>query len=427
MNPQTHRPRPVARRAATLALAAALAGAGSLAGCSGHGKYTREHIAQAKEKMSALKSGTDYQMAQQQFLAGDLEKAMKTIDRSVALNPNVARSHVLRGRILLERGRLEQAREALLTAEQLDEQNVEAQYYLGIIHERVNEPAEAFARYARAAELDPANPQYLVAAAEMHLVQGRLDEAERMLTEKKNQFRYNAAVRQALGQIAMLRGEASAAAKHFADALTLASDDAGIMEDLIRAQMACGEFAEAEYYIQRLLEREENKNRRDLMHLRARCLMAVNRPVEARTLLLELTGHREGSRDLRAWIDLGNVAATLKDRANLRTAAQRVLAIAPDRHEGWMLRAMQCRLEENHEQALAAADQAAARSTGDAAPFLLRALILEDLQRTDEARASLMEGLARDPNNRAVQTLLAALDAVPAQSGPVVGHGAAGE
>jgi Flp pilus assembly protein TadD len=426
MNPLMNRPKTAARR--TLALAAvALACAGALAGCSGHGKYTREHIAQAKEKMTMLKSGTEYQMAQQQFLAGDLDKAMKTIDRSVALNPNVARSHVLRGRILLERGRLEQAREALLTAESLDDQNVEAQYYLGIIHERVNEPVEALARYSRAAELDPANPQYLVAAAEMHLVQGHLDEAERMLTEKKSQFRYNAAVRQALGQIAMLRGDASIAAKHFADALTLASDDAGIMEDLIRAQMACGDFAEAEYHIQRLLEREENKNRRDLMHLRARCLMAVNRPVEARTLLLELTGHREGSRDLRAWIDLGNVAASLKDRANLRTASQRVLAIAPDRHEGWMLRALLGRIENNPEQALAAADQAAARTTTDAAPFLLRALILEDLGRLDEARESLVEGLHRDPNNRAAQTLLAALDNTPAPTGAVVGHGAAGE
>lgn len=417
-----------ARSNSTLRLAAVslLACAGTLAGCNGHGKYTREHIAQAKEKMSMLKSGTEYQMAQQQFLAGDLDKSMKTIDRAIALNPEVAKSHVLRGRVLIEKGRLEQAREAFLQAETLDPESVEAQYYLGIIHERVNEPAEALTRYLRAAELDSANPQYLVAAAEMHLVQGNLDEAERLLTEKKSQFRYNAAVRQALGQVAMLRGDAPGASKLFAEALTLASDDPGIMEDLIRAQMACGEFAEAEFHIQRLLDRPEYKERRDLMHLRARCLMAVDRQVEARTLLLELTNHREGSRDLRAWIDLGNVAATLKDRANLRTASQRVLALAPDRHEGWMLRAMQSRIEGNSEQALAAAEQAAARTDSDAAPCLLRALILEDMGRTAEARASLMEGLRRDPNNRAVQTLLAALDgATP--SGAVVGHESATE
>lgn len=409
-----------------LAAVTVLACAGALGGCNGHGKYTREHIAQAKEKMSMLKSGTEYQMAQQQFLAGDLDKSMKTIDRAIALNPEVSKSHVLRGRVLIEKGRLEQAREAFLQAETLDPVSVEAQYYLGIIHERVNEPAEALTRYLRAAELDSANPQYLVAAAEMHLVQGNLDEAERLLTEKKSQFRYNAAVRQALGQVAMLRGDAASAAKLFSEALTLASDDPGITEDLVRAQMACGEFAEAEFHIQRLLDRPEYKERRDLMHLRARCLMAVDRQVEARTLLLELTGHREGSRDVRAWIDLGNVAATLKDRANLRTASQRVLALAPDRHEGWMLRAMQSRIEGNSDQALAAAEQAATRTTTDAAPCLLRALILEDMGRIAEARASLMEGLQRDPNNRAVQTLLAALNNTPTGH-PVVGHEAAGE
>ena len=105
-------------RAATLALAtltaAALTGCGAL---GKHGQFTQEHLNQAQEKMTMLKSGTEWQMAHQQFLAGDLDKALKTVDRSIAMNGTVPKSHLLRGRIMLEKSRLEEARQEFLTAQ----------------------------------------------------------------------------------------------------------------------------------------------------------------------------------------------------------------------------------------------------------------------------------------------------------------------
>src|SRR5687767_5935812 len=82
----------------------------TLAGCAGHGNYTQERVNAAGARMSQLKSGTEWQMAQQQFLAGELDKSLKTVDRSIALNDQVPKSHTLRGRILVEKGRLEEAR-----------------------------------------------------------------------------------------------------------------------------------------------------------------------------------------------------------------------------------------------------------------------------------------------------------------------------
>jgi len=367
-------------------------------------------------------------MANQQFLAGDLDKAMRTIDKSLALNSEVAKSHVLRGRVLMEKGRLEQAREAFVRAEELDPKSFDAQYFLGIIHERINEPQEAFVRYTKAGELDPANPQYLVAAAEMKLVMGQLDEAEQMLTNGREQFRYNPAVRQALGHVAMLRGNPKLGAQLFGEALTLAPEDSGIIEDLIRAQMACGQFGEAEFYITRLSAKKENGKRRDLQHMKATCLIALGRTVEARTELLELTTHDEGSRDVRAWIDLGNVAANLKDRVNLRTSSQRVLALAPNRFEGWMLRAMLSRLDGDNELALKSLEEALGRTATDPTPCVMAAMVLEDLGRSDDAILALEEALNRDPQNVAAQKLLSAMTPVNTTGGqPVVGHGSATE
>ncbi|MBY0262458.1 MAG: tetratricopeptide repeat protein, partial [Phycisphaerales bacterium] len=156
-------------------LAAGLAPAACQSG--NQGKYTQERVSIAKERMSQIKSGTEWQMARQQFEGGDLTKSLKTVDRSIALNPSVSKSHVLRGRILLEQGRLEDARAAFVQAEELNPDNVDAQYYLGFIHERVSEPDKAVARYRKAMDLDTGNAQYVVAAAEMYIAQGKLDEA----------------------------------------------------------------------------------------------------------------------------------------------------------------------------------------------------------------------------------------------------------
>lgn len=375
-----------------------------------HGKYTSDHISQAQERMAILKSGTEWQMAQQQFLAGDLDKALKTVNRSLAINDNVPKSHVLKGRILIEKGRLEEARDSLLTAEKLDEKNVDAQYYLGIVHEQFNQPAEALARYNKAAELDTGNPQYVVAAAEMLVQTGDLNAAEQLLNSKREAFQYNAAVRQSLGHIAQLRGDQAAAAQCFSEALLLAPDDVAILEDLAQAQFQANMFADAEFTLNRLLDNPDTADRRDFKQMKSKCLIALNRPVEARTILLELTSDKESPRDFMSWVDLGNVSVVLKDKPHLRQAAMRAIGLQPDRHEGYTLRAMSHRIEGRSEEALTATDDAIKRCGGDIAPFVLRAMIQQDLGRPFDAKATLEQALARNPNSPGVRDMLARLD-----------------
>lgn len=393
-----------------LAAAAVLAMA-ALTGCKGgHGNYTSDHIAQAKDKMSIIKSATEWQMAHQQFLAGDLDKALKTVDRSIAINEKVTKSRVLRGRILLEKSRLEEARQEFLIAEKLDPTSVDAQYYLGIVYERVSQPEDAVARYRKAIELDPANAQYVVAAAEVMIEQRQLDEAEQLLTERRKHLEYNSAIRQTLGHIALLRSQPVQAAQLFNEALLLAPGDSAIMEDLVQAQLAAAQHSEAEATLTRLLEKDANRSRADLKVMRARCLMALNRPVEARTLLQEVTDDKQASADVRTWNDLGTVCAILKDKGGLRTAWGRVTAMAPERPEGYILKAMFFRQENDLNKALAAADQAVAKSGKDASAFVMKAMILQDMGRMSEAVQALRQGQKVDPSNRQVAALMESIN-----------------
>jgi tetratricopeptide (TPR) repeat protein len=388
---------------------------GTLCGCAEQGKHNAEFAEQATKRMNQLKSGTQWSLAQQQFLAGDFQKALRSVDSSILLNGEVPKSHVLRGRILTEMGRLEPARESFLEAERLaaaageehKAENAQAQYYLGVLHERFNEPQKAYERYSKALELDPTNAQPLVAASEMLVQLDRLDEAEKLLDSQTTTFQYNAAIRQSLGEIAMLRNQPDKAVELFNQAAILAPGEQGIAEDLVRAQMACGKYGEAEMNLRRMVEAAEHHKdepRRDLLHMRAKCLMAMNRQIEARDVLLKLTADTDGSADITAWLELAQVSAALNDLGRLRGAAARVIALNPDLSEGYLLRAVWNQRAGKPSGALADANLAIAKGES-AEAFALKGMILKDMGRTREAAEALARAVKLDPQNANLSAL----------------------
>jgi len=405
-------------RGAAALLAASLASTAMMSGCSGPSRAGAEARNAAAERLAGVKSGTEWDMARQAFLSGDPEKALEHIDRSLAMNDGVVRSHVLRGRIMMELGNFEQSMASLSRAEVLDAEDVDTQYFLGVAHERIGEKEEAMERYSRAAELDSSKAVYAIAAAEMLVDIGRVYDAEAYLVDRLELYRHSAGVRQTLGHIAMMRGDAEQAVAWFSEARLLAPDQPGVQEDLARSQLADGRYAEAEFNLADLLSREGFEDRRDLQHMRARCLIEVDRPVEARQILVDLTEGSGGDKDLDAWIQLGHLSYQLRDSSRLRTAASRVIALAPTRPEGYLLRALQQRNQGDLRAALSSLDLAIQRSKGDAGPLVLRGLIAQQAGMPDLARSSLAMAQELDPGNQSISRMLAALDADQPGQGP---------
>lgn len=385
----------------------------SMASCTGHGGYTSEGKNLAAEKSAMLKSGTEWTSAQQQFLAGDLDKSLKSVDASIAINPNYAKSHVLRGRILIEKGDLDGARTSLLAAEKLDTKLPDTQYYLGIIHERFGQPQEALERYTKAWEMDPSNPQYTIASAEMLIHQDRLDEAQQLIDSRRDKFQYNPAVKQTEGHIAMLRNDPQTAAKLFGEARLLSPDDLSIVEDLVRAQIASKNYSEAEFNLNKLMESAKGQQRRDLQHMRVQCLMQLDRPVDARSILIQLTSGQEGEKDLRAWIGLGNVSALLNDSNRLKLSAARAIAISPDSYEGFYLRGLYQHRAGESKAALESLEKATTLTQTDPGPFVLKGLVQQDLGLNAEAKQSFEQASKLSPNDKRIQTLLSAVATQP--------------
>lgn len=389
---------------AVLGLAALLLG-----GCQGSGQHVKQGIKEGQQRLAAVKSGVELQMAQQQFLAGDLEKARRTTEGVLTVNPEYGKAHLLYGRVLVEQGDLEGARTAFLEAQRLSPEEADAHYYLGIVFERFSQPANAMTEYQAAMALEPSNAQYVVAAGEMLVQGGQLDEAETLLLSQKDSLAHSAAIRQTLGRLAMVRNEPAKAARYFDETRLLAPDDQAVLEDLVRAQVAAKQWTDAEFNASILMRTKANADRRDLLTTRAHSLTMLGRFGEARTLLVKLTEGEEGSRDLSSWVALGKVSANLRDWGRVRLAAGRIVALAPEHADGYALSGMALREAGENIGALRRFDQAIERAPQDADLQVYKALTLQDLGRPDAARICVQKALEIQPDNSHAASLMMVL------------------
>jgi tetratricopeptide (TPR) repeat protein len=293
----------------------------NIMGCGGfsQGKYTKEGKSLAENRLNAFKAASEYQMSSQALEGGDLNKALKHCDKAIELNPKIARTWVLRGRVMLERNDLQACADSLERATTLDDTFVDAHYFKGLLAERISNKADALKHYGRAAELDPNNAQYALATAEMMIDTNEIDAAEQYLLARQERFRHTPGVHQALGHIQALRGNSDKAEEYLTQARILAPEEPELLEDLARVQF--------------------NNSK----HMKAKCLMSLDRATDARTILVDLTRSDEGASDVDAWISLGQVAYTLKDTARLRQSFARSIALAPDRAEGYVLKGLHLR------------------------------------------------------------------------------------
>lgn len=387
----------------------------ALAGCSGLGqqsKHTNEGMKLAQAKINGIKAGVEWETAERQFLAGDLDKALRTCERAIIMNPNVVKSHVLKGRILMERGNFELAIDSFRQAATLAPDNIDAQYFQGIIAERQARYDEALMRYTKAMELDPTDAQHVIAAAEMCIQLGQMEKGETLLREKASLFNANAGIRHALGQMEMIRNRFDTACEQFNQARLLAPDDLVILEDLTRAQIAARKYGEAEFNLQMLLKAPQNADRTDLQILQVRCLAAMDRLVDARTIMGNVVMNAKHGNDLSAWIMYGNICARLEDPIRLRQSVSRILQLAPDRPEGYALRSMLMRMTNQPQAALTAINTAISINPNDPEQWVIRGLIQAEAGEYSDSQRSLRSALKLDPQNgnaNQLMTVVAAL------------------
>lgn len=386
-----------------------------LSGCAGGGptKQSADFKNQASQRLDALKAGTEWELAHQRYESGDFQQALQGVDRALALNPQVAKSHWLKGRILVEMGRTQDAMESLSRAIALDPDYAEAYFSRGLIYERIARFEDALEQYELALEANPERSQYVIASAEMLIRLDRLDEAERLLVDSNDRHEFTAGIRQTLGHIATMRHQHEKAVEYFAEAQVLSPDDDSILEDLALAEIEAGHFAEAETHLRDVLDNldQDGNQRRDLQHLLARCQLEQDDLIDARQTLVKLTRGREGAADALAWTGLGTIAMRYNDTDMLHDAGERLIRLRPRRYEGYYFYALWEHSQGFSDRALKTVSSAIALDQQDAMPMVLRAIILSELGRDQDAAAQAREAVQLEPSNPEIRALAQQLGA----------------
>lgn len=389
-------------------LAIALVGAVVVFGFAGCQTPTSaENKEAAHDRWSLARAGVMYSMAKQQFEVGDLDKAEKTVRSALGTKPDEPRFLELAARIAIERGELEKAFHTLELANGYNADRPETHYLFGVVFQRWQKYPAAYDSYLKSYDLKSDEVSPLLAAAEMLVKMNRDKEAIDLLESKATYFEHNPALRVAVGRMHMLRRDFKIASRFYREAHLLAPDDPTILEHLASALYASDQPGEAIYYLVNLRQVPAYKDRSDVAMTLGDCYMATGKPNKARKVFMELTEADENN--VAAWIKLGQAAWVVGDRIRAEESARRTMALAPERHEGYLLHGMIAMQRKRHDEAVKVFTHASALAPEQAAPLILKGMALERLGNTRAAVASYQQALRVDPNDQRARALLTAV------------------
>lgn len=425
------------RVTSTLTLAALLL---PLAGCNGPSATGLKNRELAKQRIGGFKAAFEFDDARNALNAGRFDRAMESINTAITGDPAIPDYYLLRGRILLESDQLERAEQSFLdaiarqqemlerTVAEIDErmatddidervQNVledslaagaaieaEAHWFLGIINQRWNRDAEALEAYRAAMGLDSDELRYVVAAAEMLLNLGRPEEVDDLILPQLDMFEGDGSLQFVLARAAMLRGDATLAAARYAQANVMRPGDELLLREKLRAEFEAGQYDDALDTVTMISANQSDPDPA-LIRMEARCLSRKGRPIDAQVAYRELL--RLSPEDVSAWIEFGTLSWELETFDRVSRSGARVVALAPERWEGWFLRGVATQNDGDLIEAERLMKEAAERAENAALPHLLLGRLLEDRGDAAGAEAAMQAALKAEPENDDLQSLQA--------------------
>ena len=165
-------------------------------------------------------AGGHYMLGLSAWKSGDLDRAEKSFDEALKLNPKHVKSLVNWSRVLLDRNQPDAAVEKLTLAGELDPKSGDVQRLLGRAYHAQGKIDDAVAAYRRAIEIDPKDSWAMNNLGLLFLDQGRADDALPLLAGAVGLGKDVAAFHNNLGMALEHTGRFSAAAAEYTGALT---------------------------------------------------------------------------------------------------------------------------------------------------------------------------------------------------------------
>ncbi|QDU70203.1 tetratricopeptide repeat protein [Mucisphaera calidilacus] len=363
-----------------------------------------QHKVEADARWWDLRGNMILEQAQYQFDNSELDQAEATLHEAMRISPENPRLLILAGRIALERGELERAAIALRSAAEADPQDAVAHYYLGIVEQRWQRTQAARDHYARAAELDPDNLEYLLAHAESEVALGNDAQAVALMEQRLGYFAHHAALHHALGRAMVLVDRRVEALDHLHEAAILDPDNLTYRTDLAFELVDSGQPEEAGRILAELLKDPRYAERHDLRRAYARACEEASRWAEARRLYRDLCQKQDPlAQDL---LGLARMSWQLGDATGAERAAARVIERHPNNSAAMIWLGLAALERDDALQASRWFEMVTALTPEDAQGWALYGTSLQRLGRLPEAVEAYRKAHEIDPGNPQIRALL---------------------
>ncbi len=313
----------------------------ALPGCSA--PHSQKVRTEARDRFDRAGAQIAYDQARQNFNSGQFEPALTNIDRAIVRFPKEASFFLLRGRILNEMKRTDEARECFARSIELDPRKPEPHYFLGIVYQRWRQMDDALAQYSKAAELDPTKLHYVCAEVEVMTAMGKYEEADARIAAVSTRFEYSAVIDRLKADVAKTRGDTAVCAELLERASVREEANPEVMVELAFARFSSNDWIGVlatldSPELKRPDPKAEDKKplvaRADLVRLRARSLLMLGRATEARDALLPI--RMEPDTDGRTLLLLGNAAWRASDWTCLRQCGESLILSHPTLADGYL-------------------------------------------------------------------------------------------
>ena len=377
-----------------------------LAGCSGTGVDHNQKVrATMGDQWKAARVGIVYQLAKQQYEAGEYDKCRETLQQASTLNTPHAPINILAAKLEIEKGNLDLAYDQLKEAQVADPANAEGFYLLGVVYQRWQKTDEALENYNLAWEKKPAEAGYMLAVVEMMISAGKLDEAKEILEAKLAYFEQTAAVRVALGKVYALKHDYINASKYYRDAVLLTPDNLAIRQTYAEALYFAGKYADALPVLEDLRHNPDVADKSSISMLLGRTYMGLRRAHDARLCFQDLT--QENPNNVLAWLSLGRVYLLDNESVLAIQTAQRVLKLEPENVQAMILKALAEQKQHRWSVALATLEDAHRTAPKDSTVLCLMGVSQQGLGDKEKAATLFEQAATVNPQDTWAQELLA--------------------
>jgi len=277
-----------------------------LAACSGC-QTQAEHKKAARQRWEKATAGIKLTLAQQQYENGKYEQAEQTVLECIKAEPDNPQPRLLLGKLLLARGRSDEAVGQLSLAVQLDSGLHEGWYWLGVATQENRNYGQACKYYSKALSLRPGNVSYILAVADVQAAENNFSKALELLTEKMAALPRDVSLRVAAADLLHRLGENKRAIELYKQAILLTSDNEAIAEALGYCYLFSDKWEEAAEIFETLAEQCRDEQKRKLyLQVTALCSMNTAQYGKAIKSYSQLSVAERDNAEI--WVKMGHAA-----------------------------------------------------------------------------------------------------------------------